>query len=142
MIVVLDASVAAKWFLPAESETLTDEALLLLQRYVKGEIRFLVPDLFWAETANILWKAVRQGRTTKSSAQLALTSLAKRKLPTVSSLGLLPQAFAIANAFDRTVYDSLYVALAIESNAHFVTADQRLANALAPQCSVKWLGAY
>ena len=142
MIVVLDASVAAKWFLPATTETLADEALLLLQRYVKGEIRFVVPDLFWAETANILWKAVRQGRSTKSSAQSALTSLAQRKLSTVSSLDLLPQAFAIATIFDRSVYDSLYVALAIESNANFVTADERLANALAPQCPVKWLGTY
>jgi len=140
-IIVLDASVAAKWFLPAKGETLTDEAFHLLQRYVKGEIRFVVPDLFWAEVANILWKAVRQGRSTKSAAQTALVSLEERNLPTVSSITLLQQAFGIASAFDRTVYDSLYIALAVESNGHFITADQRLANAVSPQWPVKWLGA-
>jgi predicted nucleic acid-binding protein len=30
---------------------------------------------------------------------------------------LLPEAFAIATAFDRTVYDSIYVALAITSKS-------------------------
>lgn len=138
---VLDASVAAKWFLPTKGETLGDEALHLLRRYVKGEIRFIVPDLFWAETANILWKATRQGRIAKPAAQAALISLEERKVPTVSSRLLLPQAFAIAAAWERTVYDCLYVALAFESDAEMVTADEKLVNALAPQWPVRWLGA-
>jgi predicted nucleic acid-binding protein len=54
---------------------------------------------------------------------------------------LLPEAFAIATAFDRTVYDSIYVALAITSKSRLVTADERLANALASRLPVKWLGA-
>jgi hypothetical protein len=41
--VVLDASVAAKWFLP--QEPLVPEALHLLERYVGGQLRFVVPDL-------------------------------------------------------------------------------------------------
>lgn len=141
-LVVLDASVAAKWFLPSNGETLTDEALHLLRRYVRGEVRFVVPDLFWAETGNILWKAMRQGRCTKSTAEEALGVLKQRKVPTVSSVVLIEQAFAIATSFDRTVYDSLYVALAVESRCNFVTADQRLANALAPHWPVKWLGSF
>jgi len=56
---VVDASVAAKWFVPAEGETLTYEALEFLRRYATGQIRLIVPDLFWGEFANILWKAVR-----------------------------------------------------------------------------------
>jgi hypothetical protein len=35
-LLVIDTSVAAKWFLPARGETLTDEALELLDRYAKG----------------------------------------------------------------------------------------------------------
>jgi len=64
---VLDASVAAKWFLPASGETLTEEALRLLEGYVKGDPQFLVPDLFWPEFGNILWKAVRLGRISRES---------------------------------------------------------------------------
>jgi predicted nucleic acid-binding protein len=140
--IVLDASVAAKWFLPAAGETLVKEATALLDRYAKGEIRFLVPDLFWAEIGNILWKAVRQNRCTEDSAEKAISSLVARKLPTVSSEQLLPGAFAIATTFDRTVYDSIYVALAITSKSQLVTADERLANALAARLPVKWLGAF
>jgi predicted nucleic acid-binding protein len=69
-----------------------------------------------------------------------LASLERNKLTTVPSLTLLKSAFGIATAFDRTVYDSLYLALAIHLNVHFVTADERLANALAASLPVKWLG--
>ena len=140
-LIVVDASVAAKWCLPAKGETLTDQAAHLLGRYAKGEIRLVVPDLFWAELANLLWKAIRQGRCMKAAAEMALTSLADRNLPTVSSLTLLDLAFGIATAFDRTVYDSLYAALAVHSKAQLITADERLANALAAHLPVKWLGA-
>ena len=137
---VLDASVAAKWFLPAAGESLTHEALQLLRRYTNGQIRFIVPDLFWAEFANILWKAVRQGRCTKNTANAAIATIKDRNLPTVPSQTLLAQAFTIAAAFDRTVYDSLYVALAINAKAEFVTADEKLAHALAVHLPVRWLG--
>lgn len=95
-LTVVDASVAAKWFLPAKGETLMEEAFQLFRRYAKGEIQFLVPHPFWAELANILWKAMRQGRCEKTTAEMALTSLKKRKLPTVSSLSVLDVAFGIA----------------------------------------------
>ena len=63
-----------------------------------------------------------------------------RKFPTVPSHSLLEGAFAIANAFDRTIYDSLYVAAAVRLNCPLVTADDRLATALAPYLPVKSLG--
>lgn len=137
---VVDASVAAKWILPASGETLTREALELLKGYVAGDLRFVVPDLFWAELANVLWKAVRQGGVKVASAESALHALRDRNFPSVSSHTLLVEAFAIATAFDRTVYDALYVALAINSKSQLVTADERLANALAAHLPVKWLG--
>ena len=137
---VVDASVAAKWFLPAQGETLADEALELLGRYARAEIRFVVPGLFWAEFGNVLWKAVRQGRWSKAAAGTAIAAMKGRGLPTIPSHQLLDEAFVIASAFDRTVYDSLYVALAVQSKAHLVTADEKLADALAAHLPVKWLG--
>ncbi len=139
---VLDASVAAKWFLPATGETLTDEALDLLKRYAAGDLRFLVPDLFWPELANVFWKAVRQGRWPHASAEAALRAVRDRNIPTMSAIALLDDAFGIALTFDRSVYDSLYVAAAVAAKTHLVTADERLANALAAHLPVKWLGTF
>ena len=137
---VIDGSVAAKWVLPANGETLTREALELLRRYAAGDVRFVVPDLFWAEFGNILWKAVRQRRLRTASAETAIRAMRDRNFPTVSSHTLLVEAFAIATAFDRAVYDALYVALAITSKSQLITADERLANALAAHLPIKWLG--
>ena len=139
-LLVMDASVAVKWFLPRASEPLVDESLGLLRLYASGEIRLLVPDLFWAEFTNILWKATRQSRCTKGAAQAAISAMKGRNLPTVSSKTLLEEAFVIATTFNRSVYDSLYVALAVISSAQMVTADEKLANALAAYLPVKWLG--
>lgn len=136
--VVADASVLAKWFLP--DEMLREQAMQLLSRYTLGELRLIVPDLFWPEFGNILWKAVRQGRCSQQSANTAVSSIRERDLPTISSRDLIADAFAIASKFNRTVYDGLYVALAMAFNTQLVTADERLANALAAYLPVKWLG--
>lgn len=139
-VFVIDASVAAKWFLPDRSETLVDEATQLLARYAEGQVRLVVPDLFWAEFGNILWKAVRRGRCSQKAAETGLAAMKSRGLPTITSGTLVEAAFAIATAFDRTVYDSLYIALAIDCQGQLITADEKLANAVAAHLPVKWLG--
>ena len=140
-VLVIDASVAAKWVLPPEREAFAEQALDLLNRYSRREVDFVLPDFFWAELGNVLWKAVRLGRCNQAAAEAGLASMRGRGLPTVPTEGILERAFAIATAFNRTVYDSLYVALAIESRAQLITADERLANAIAAHLPVKWLGA-
>jgi predicted nucleic acid-binding protein len=141
-LVVLDASVAAKWFLPENGEALADQALVLLDKYDKKEVRFVVPDSFYVEIANAIWKAVRLGRVPRAFGDQALVLLTRREFATVPSLKLLDKAFQIATAFERTVYDSLYVALAVQTNSQLITADERLANSLAAHFPVKWLGAF
>jgi len=139
--VVVDASVAAKWFLPGNGEALKDQAVALLDEYDSDEVRFVVPDLFYVEIASAIWKAVRVGRVTRAFGDQALLLLTLREFPTVPSLKLLNRAFQIATDHGRTVYDSLYVALAVQAKTHLITADERLANALAAHFPVKWLGA-
>lgn len=137
---VVDASVAAKWFLPSRGETLVNEALELYREYVAGNVHLTAPDLFWPELGNVLWKAVRQKRVTRSSAEESIIALEKARISTFPSAPLLKEAFAIASTFDQTVYDGTYVALAVASDTLFVTADERLANALGAQFPVRWLG--
>jgi len=57
---VVDASVAAKWLLPAAQEPLVEQATHLLAQETEGSADFIVPDLFWPEIGNVLWKAVRR----------------------------------------------------------------------------------
>ena len=137
---VVDASVGAKWLLPASDEPLSQQALSLLRRYTRDEVRLLVPDLFWTEVANVLWKAVRQRRWSASTAQSALSHLMQLALPTIPCAEVLENTLAIALKFDRTAYDSLYVAVAVSTDSTLVTADERLANALAAHFPVRWIG--
>jgi predicted nucleic acid-binding protein len=139
-VLVLDASVAIQWAIPSAREPFTDESLRLLKRYVGGEVDFIVPDVFWAEVGNILWKGTRQNRWRQDEAESVAADMRARDFTTVSSLILLQEALKIAFAYDRAVYDCLYVALAVQSKTDLITADERLANALAARFPVKWLG--
>jgi predicted nucleic acid-binding protein len=47
----------------------------------------------------------------------------------IESVPLVPRALELALRLDESVYDCLYVAAAIESEAALVTADARLARA-------------
>jgi predicted nucleic acid-binding protein len=138
---VLDASVAIKWAMPSAREPFTDESLRLLKRHVDSEVEFVVPDVFWAEVGNVLWKGARQRRWSQGEAEAVAADMRSRDFATVSSLILLPEALTIAFFYDRSVYDSLYVALAVQAKTELITADERLANALAARFPVKWLGA-
>jgi len=137
--VVVDASVLFKCFFP--QEPLAECAIELLQRNAAGELRVVVPDLFWPEFGNILWKAVRLGRCSHESAVASISEMRTQELATLASYELIHDAFAIATRFQRSMYDSVYVALAVSLRTHLVTADERLANALASYLPVKWLGA-
>ena len=139
---VLDASVAIKWAMPLAREPLTDESVRLLKRYIAAEVDFIVPDVFWAEIGNVLWKGVRQRRWKRDEADNVASDMKARDFTTVSSLMLLPEALKIASAYDRSVYDCLYTALAVQAKTDLITADERLANALAAHLPVKWLGAF
>jgi predicted nucleic acid-binding protein len=138
---VVDASVAVKWLELFVNEPLVHEANRILQRRIVGDIDVLVPDLFWTEVASVLCKAVRRKTCTPQEAKDAIAVLERQQLTTVPSPPLLSLALEIAMGYGRSIYDSVYVALARASYSELVTADERLANALAAHLPVKWLGA-
>jgi predicted nucleic acid-binding protein len=138
---VLDASVALKWTLPSANEPLVPESVRLLREYVKGKIDFLVPGIFWAEISNVLWKGSHQRRWPPATAERVASEMRSRNFPTVPSFTLVADALKIAFAYDRTVYECIYIALAAQSKAQMITADERLANSVAAYLPVKWLGA-
>jgi len=112
-----------------------------LEDWVRAEIELSVPDLLHIEVANVLWKAARSGRCKVAEAQAALKVLTSYGLQVVPSSTVLELALRIGVDYQRTVYDSIYVALAVQSGRELVTADEKLANALAAYFPVKWIGA-
>jgi predicted nucleic acid-binding protein len=121
---VIDASVVVKWFVP---EIHTDAAL----RWLEQPCRFFAPDLLFAETANTIWKKVRRGELTRQQGQQLVADLTDIAVETVSCRSLAEDAHALAAATERSVYDALYLALAVRLDARMVTADDRLVAGLA-----------
>ena len=120
---VVDASVAAKWFVP---ELHTEAALCLLD----GAHELLAPDLLVAETGNIVWKKFRRGEITQAEGRRILKALKVAPVKLEPSGPLLEPAFEIASGVGRTVYDSLYLALAVLRECRMVTADRKFFDAL------------
>ncbi len=139
---VLDASVAAKWYLPSSTESLVEQARELLTSHSRYRVRLAVPDLFWAELGNILWKARRQGRLDENSVYKAVADARRMGLATTMTESLRDDAMSIAMVAQRSVYDSLYVALAMHLNTELITADERLVNVVGAYFPVRWLGRY
>jgi predicted nucleic acid-binding protein len=120
---VVDASVAAKWFLPEPDAT---AALRLLD----GEHRLAAPDLIRPELGNIVWKLHTRGVLDTNEASEIIEHFLSMPMEIYDSTYLLASALEIAIATNRTVYDSLYLALAMELDGTAITADERWVNAL------------
>lgn len=120
---VIDASVVIKWFVP---EVHSEAARQLLD----GPGPFLAPDLLFAETANVVWKKVRRGELTAADGRRLVKDVGDVAIEGVPCRALAMDAYALAMATGRTVYDAMYVALAVRLNTKLMTADDRLWNAL------------
>lgn len=124
----VDASVAIKWYLP---EVHSAEARLLVKesRFV-GYQRLHIPDLFFPECGSILWKRLRHGEIPKEKAKAVMEALLALPFEIHSHSALIQAAMEIAANTDRSVYDSLYVALAVQQQTKLITADVKLYRAL------------
>ncbi len=124
---VVDSSVAIKWFIP---EPYSTEARRILDGYQSGAISFLAPDLINAEFGNIVWKKHLFQGLDATDAQTVIDEFRKIALSYASTAILIEEAFLLAVTHRRSVYDMLYLALSIRENCSFVTADERLINAI------------
>ena len=86
---------------------------------------------FDLEIANTLWKKVRRAEITRADADLILAQLPGLPVTKHPEAPLLASAFDLADRTQRTVYDCLYLALAVQLAGRMVTADHRLYNSLA-----------
>ncbi len=125
--IVVDSGITVKWFV---SEPDSIQARLIYDEYENGNIELLAPDLLYIEFGNIIWKKqVLQGFD-KTDAEFAIEQFKKLTFTLTPTSFLFDDAFKIAVKHQRTFYDSLYLALSERENCRFVTADERLYNAV------------
>jgi predicted nucleic acid-binding protein len=128
--IVVDASVALKWFIKGEGSA---QASTLLT----GPHMLIAPDLIVAEVANAGWKAIRTGCMLPEQHDQAAARLPLAFDSLVPLASLTPRAVTISQALNHPVYDCFHLDLAEERGATLVTADRRL---LARLASSEWEG--
>jgi len=120
---VVDASVAVKWFIPE----IHSEAAWRLRN---TESRLHVPAFFTLEVGNTFCKKVRRREIAPDVADAVLRELHRLPLQRHPDELLFAPAFKLATHTKRSLYDCLYLALAMMLGGRLVTADRPFFKAL------------
>jgi len=134
-LVVVDTSVAVKWFV-ADAEEHVAEAHALLEAHRLGHTHVCAPAILPVELINaLLWKGLDAGEL----AEVAEVFEGLRIALFASDAASLGRAATIATDERLTIYDALFVALAAELGGELLTADRRQAGIRS--CTVRLLRA-
>lgn len=134
-MIVLDASVALKWFVADEPQK--DEALAVLDDLANRPQEYLVPELFMNEILAVLCRL--PGATTEKVAE-ALSLIERLGLRRVGNgHEVLSRAVGYAISWRLTGYDAVYVALASLVGGIWLTADARAAGKVKQDSLVRLL---
>ena len=123
-VVVVDACVANKWFLPEPDAQLA-------KQFLSPGFRLVGPDFVLVEVANAIWKNRRLKRIGDDAATAALAVIRRYFDQLLPSEELVVEAYDFARAVDHPVYNCLYLAAARRSSAKLVTTDSVLLRKLA-----------
>jgi len=130
---VVDASVAAKWFL--NDETAVQEATDYLVRFLGDEILLHAPILLRYEFGNILTRAQREdGRPIDHERSLEALEIFQDYPITYHDLGkqALLETLTLANQLRCSFQDSSYFWLARSLNCRLLTADTKFVQNIPP----------
>ena len=135
--IVVDSSVVIKWFVV---EPFSTEARRILDEYATGALALHAPDLINAEVGNVVWKKHRFQGLAAEDAQQIIDEYRNLTFVLTPTADLLDDAFRLAVTHERTVYDALYIALSVREQCHYVTADEKLVNAVSASLpNVLWV---
>jgi predicted nucleic acid-binding protein len=128
---VVDASIAIKVYVP---EVHSAQAI----RFFSDGHELIIPEFMLAELANIVWKkSALLGELTASESKTIVDAVRELPLGYYYTSGLLTEALQIALSTKRTVYDSLYIALAASQECQLMTDDRKLYESLQPTSLAK-----
>ncbi|MGE3978309.1 MAG: type II toxin-antitoxin system VapC family toxin [Nitrospira sp.] len=123
MAYVIDASVILKWFIPEEHSELA-------LRLKDSDVRLHAPAFLMLEVGNVLSKKRRRGELTTQDAEDIWRAFRRAPIRRHADETLVLGAFDLANHTKQSLYDSLYLALAMQLNLSFLTADRKFYNGL------------
>jgi predicted nucleic acid-binding protein len=129
LALVVDASIGIKMFVLEDGTEKVDSLFQSLT--LDPPSNLFVPDLFYVECANILWKYVRRFSYPAESARQDIADLQMLALRSLPTAALIADALELALELDVTAYDACYAALARRLELPLVTADTLLAQKLA-----------
>lgn len=124
MRLVVDASVAVKWFVDEDDSALADAVVV-------SSDELYAPRLMVSELANALWRKARLGELEPGEAAAMLATQSELPIRWSADESVGPDALRLALVLDRPVYDCVYLALAHRIGGTVITADVRFVNALA-----------
>lgn len=124
---VVDASVGIKKFI---IEPLTPKVDQLFAHFDDSNACLYVPDLFYVECTNILWKYIRSGLYDSEEAQANLADLKLLRFSPTPTADIFQEALPLSVAHGISAYDACYVVLSQQNRVPLLTQDQRLVNAL------------
>jgi predicted nucleic acid-binding protein len=116
---VIDASVAARWYIFEESDAKAEE---VLERVVREPELFAVPELFFFEVLAVLCRTHPHPVETYQDAFLPVVEGGVFRHPMTSALAAHSSRFL---ARGLTGYDACYAGLAAELGAQWITFDRR-----------------
>lgn len=136
---ILDASVAVKWFLPDEDDVA--EARHLRSAALTRSVELIAPDIIWAEVCQSLVRAVRRGRVERDAARAVVDDLIEVRPLVMDSAVDLRDAMRVALAVGVSAYDAHYLAVGARLGQPVITADRRLwERGRAHGYDLTWLG--
>jgi len=121
--IVVDASTTLKWVFVEDG---SDRAQRLLKDYLEERVLLVAPKFWCVEVANAIKSAVQARKITQKKGRDLLIKIYKVKPKLAETEEIMSLAFDTACKLQISVYDSLYLTLATEIGAIFVTADQKL----------------
>lgn len=139
--VVIDASVALKWRLRDEEATYHADAML--DDFLDEKLDLLTSTLSDYEITNALRVAAVRQRISEGDASVAIADFQSLEIERSDFEAMQVLAFQLAFQYQRSAYDSAYLALAQSKGIWFYTGDRKLFNAVGQPLSwVKWIGDY
>ncbi|HEY1378244.1 MAG TPA: type II toxin-antitoxin system VapC family toxin [Gemmataceae bacterium] len=123
----LDSCVMVKWVVPESDSALADQVVTDAARDGR---RLIALDLGLIEVGNGLWKQFHRGLLSAAEVTRLYGLVVGRPLHVEPAHPRIPAALDLAARYDRSVYDSLFVALTIELGVEGVTSDEPLWRAI------------